>query len=464
MANEKQRCAFISYSRTNKEFATKLAKGLRSAGYPIWFDLMDILTGSRWDDEVEKALRECSIFMIILTPASIASENVKDEIGYAIDHGKRILPILLEQCDVPLRLRRFQYVDFTTKSFEEGFESAKDLLRDLVEAALVPIIEKIPSVDAPIESKPEPVKTKPTPVTPDRKAEPVSSVPAQKKPVSKTLAIGVVVVVVLIIAGIGFSAISKMRGNGLSVANPVSANGYDIGLTMTGNDGMILLYVPAGEFTMGGNSSSEEKPIHKVNLDAFWIDQTEVTNKMYIACVSSGACAPPTYTYSQSRSNYYGNTQFDNYPVIYVTWDDANTYCEWIGRRLPTEAEWEKAARGVDERTYPWGNKAPSIIYLNFNSFVGDTTEVGNYLGSSPYGADDMAGNVWEWVNDWYIKTYYQSSPSFNPLGPDSGEGRVLRGGSWNDVDDKVRSAYRSANAPNISNFNYGFRCARSLP
>jgi len=153
MANEKQRRAFISYSRINKEFATKLVKGLRAGGYSVWFDLLDIPTGSRWDDEVEKALRECSIFMIILTPASIASENVKDEIGYAIDHGKRILPVLLEECDVPLRLRRFQYVDFTTKSFEEGFESAKELLGDLIEQASIPLPAKTPVIEAPVDQK-----------------------------------------------------------------------------------------------------------------------------------------------------------------------------------------------------------------------------------------------------------------------------------------------------------------------
>ena len=128
MTREHQRRAFISYSRINKDFATKFAKGLRAAGFSVWFDLLDIPPGSRWDDEVEKALRECSMFLVILTPASIASENVKDEIGYAIDHGKHILPVLLQDCDVPLRLRRFQYVDFTTMSLQKGFEKAKHLL------------------------------------------------------------------------------------------------------------------------------------------------------------------------------------------------------------------------------------------------------------------------------------------------------------------------------------------------
>jgi hypothetical protein len=135
MENEKQRYAFISYSTINKEFTTNLVKGLKSGGYPVWFDLLDMPADSRRDDEVGKALRECSIFMIILAPESMASENVKDEIGYAIDHGKHILPVLLEACDVPLRLRHFQHVDFTTQSFDEGLESTKELLGRLVEEA-----------------------------------------------------------------------------------------------------------------------------------------------------------------------------------------------------------------------------------------------------------------------------------------------------------------------------------------
>jgi hypothetical protein len=210
MAADKQRRAFISYSRTNKEFATKLAKGLRSAGYPVWFDQFDIPTGSRWDDEVEKALRECSIFMIILTSTSVASENVKDEIGYAIDHGKRILPVLLENCEVPLRLRRFQYVDFTTKSFEEGFESAKELLKGLIDETSVPIPAEAPLVDSPIESKPKQFKANPAPAMPvQKKVETISTGVVQRGPISMGLVIGIVAVVVLVIAGVGYVALSN---------------------------------------------------------------------------------------------------------------------------------------------------------------------------------------------------------------------------------------------------------------
>lgn len=151
MSNEKQRHAFINYSTVNKEFTTKFVKSLRAGGYPVWFDLLDLPAGSRRDDEVEKALRECSIFVTILTPESIASENVKGEIDYAIDHDKRILPVLLEACDVPLRLRHFQYVDFTTQSFDEGLESVKELLGDLVEETS----EKFTASDAQLAQKAE---------------------------------------------------------------------------------------------------------------------------------------------------------------------------------------------------------------------------------------------------------------------------------------------------------------------
>jgi len=132
MALEKQNLVFISYSRNNKDFALELANELRASGFNIWFDLLDIPTGSRWDDEIERALEQCEIFMVILTPSSTISDNVKDEIGYAIDSDKRILPILLKDANVPLRLRRFQYVDFTDISYNEGIDQAKHLLRKLI--------------------------------------------------------------------------------------------------------------------------------------------------------------------------------------------------------------------------------------------------------------------------------------------------------------------------------------------
>jgi len=231
-------------------------------------------------------------------------------------------------------------------------------------------------------------------------------------------------------------------------------------------DGMIQMYVPTGAFSMGSDmGSSDERPIHTVILNAFWIDKFEVTNAMYAICVRVGKCLLPKNVESVTRSSYYGNTQFDNYPVISVTWEDANVYCRWAGRRLPTEAEWERAARGIDGRVYPWGNAPPDKDKSNFNFNVGDTIGVGRYPnGMSPFGVLDMAGNVWEWVNDWYDEKYYNdSSANNNPRGPTSGQYRVLRGGAWNSQDIMIRVSYRGKNVPTyFSSLSIGFRCAAS--
>jgi formylglycine-generating enzyme required for sulfatase activity len=222
-----------------------------------------------------------------------------------------------------------------------------------------------------------------------------------------------------------------------------------------------MAVVPAGEFIMGSDSGEpEESPAHTVYLDAYYIDIYEVTNALYRDCVDEGVCQRPRETGSYDRVYYYDETEFDNYPVISVDWNQAKAYCEWRGARLPTEAEWEKAARGVDGDTYPWGEE-PDCSKASYNDCQPDTTPVGSYdSGVSPYGLYDMAGNVWEWVADWYSETYFQNSPSSNPLGPESGEFRVLKGGSWAKNANNMRAAYRTFfSADRYSNL-LGFRCA----
>ena len=242
-------------------------------------------------------------------------------------------------------------------------------------------------------------------------------------------------------------------------------------------DGMVLVYVPAGEFEMGddlgGENYRDETPIHAVNLDAYWIDQTEVTNTMYAKCVEAGACNIPSSSRSYRYGSYYDNPDFSNNPVIYVSWDDAESYCLWADRRLPTEAEWEKAARGgLRQMTYPWGNIAPVCEdgVINGAKFdnngacnATDTEAVGTYAPNG-YGVYDMSGNVWEWVADWYAADYYETSPLDNPLGPDNGDTRVLRGGAWNGgYDGTLRCADRDSNSPIDTSDHWGFRCALSV-
>jgi eukaryotic-like serine/threonine-protein kinase len=224
---------------------------------------------------------------------------------------------------------------------------------------------------------------------------------------------------------------------------------------------------------------NDEIPAHHVQLDAFWVDQVEVTNGMYGLCLQSGACLSPATVNSDNQGDYFGNPDFQDYPVIHVTWFDANTYCQWAGRRLPTEAEWERAARGDDMRTFPWGDEPPNANNSNSRNSVGDTSRVGSYpVGASPFGALDMAGNVWEWVADYYDSNYYSRSPDTNPTGPESGGSdflRVIRGGSYQDDLINLRISNRGyEKGPDLtavtggdayygnSSGKIGFRCVQS--
>ena len=245
-----------------------------------------------------------------------------------------------------------------------------------------------------------------------------------------------------------------------------------LGSTLTRReDQMVMVYVPQGEFSMGSNDGlPDEQPVHTVYLDAYWIDQTEVTNGMYALCVQAGACQPPGDSSSSTHASYYGDPQYAEYPVIYVSWNDAQIYCSWAEARLPTEAEWEKAARGESGSTYPWGNTFPDCSQANFwissdGACVGDTSAAGSFpAGASPYGALDMAGNVLEWVADWFGATYYASSPLSNPTGPASGDQRVLRGGACFTDETVMRSTHRMDFNPG-KQYNYvGFRCALASP
>jgi formylglycine-generating enzyme required for sulfatase activity len=233
-------------------------------------------------------------------------------------------------------------------------------------------------------------------------------------------------------------------------------------IDLTDKFGIKMKLIPSGEYIMGRlYLFPEEQPVHLVYLHSFYMDVYEVTNAAYQSCVDDGGCSLPLVEYSHTRPDYFNNPQFSNYPVIYVTWPQAETFCKWRGARLPTEAEWEKAARGADNRSYSWGSDL-DCSKVNYNACSDDTSEVGSYeQGISPYGLYDMSGNVWEWVSDWRSETYYEISPYVNPKGPRIEMYKVLRGGSWNGYYAYLNVTYRGRDNPVNATNHYGFRCAK---
>jgi formylglycine-generating enzyme required for sulfatase activity len=233
--------------------------------------------------------------------------------------------------------------------------------------------------------------------------------------------------------------------------------------------------VPAGPFWRGCNRAidslcaADEGAGACVSLSAFEIDATEVTQQAYAACVTGGGCT--TAHQAISDTCRYNPTVTPNLPIACVDWNDAVAYCRWAGKRLPTEAEWEKAARGTDGRMYPWGNEAPTCERANLVGCHNALRDVGSQSGDSPYGLKDMAGNVWEWVADWYEPNYYAGAPACAPPGPASapGAGRVGRGGGFEFlpmVDGPaifLRTTFRHPIQATTSRIGIGFRCARSL-
>jgi formylglycine-generating enzyme required for sulfatase activity len=224
-------------------------------------------------------------------------------------------------------------------------------------------------------------------------------------------------------------------------------------------DGIVLVYIPPGEFTMGSSDESDdEKPSHPVYLDGYWMGKTEVTFEQYDKYCDDTSL-------KQLDPNGWGRKKR---PVNNISWNDAEAYCKWLSKKigfrfkLPTEAQWEKAARGTDSRRYPWGNQEPDETLANFALKVGKTTQVGSYpQGASPYGILNMAGNVWEWCNDWYGNDYYKMSPDKNPLGPTGSTCRVIRGGSWINYSRSLRCADRYYGKPSYRNSVLGFRLSQ---
>lgn len=492
---------FLSYSRKDIEAMRRVKRALTQAGHTVWTD-ENLTPGTQhWARAIDENLEICDAVVVLLSPASYQSEWVDSECGKARRYGKGIFPLHIEgdpEDAVPLSLWSIQRID-VRKNFKEGMEALLEAL-----TKQVAVRDPEPSEPSELPELPE-LPEAPPPEDPDSNGKP---------PRSKIWLL-VVILPVVLLAVWGICKI--IGGNELSdpvvvkttpkvtpvdiditpitlvtptytkaptlqdvdtptvspVKTSISAPSPGVGSTLIAErDGMELVFVPEGLFTMGSNTGEDdEQPAHTVFLDAFWIDKYEVTNAQYAECAATGRCEVPEGT------DYFYDASFADHPVVYVNHQQAMDYCKWAGRRLPSEAEWEKAARSTDGRLYPWGDEFDSA-FVNADDEIAEdefkidcsqngcdgymkTSPVGQFLkGVSPYGALDMAGNVWEWTADWYVASYYAGSPEKNPAGPSSGGQRVIRGGSWYAGEELLRVTNRGFGFPAVVGFDLGFRCA----
>ncbi|MCC7117924.1 MAG: SUMF1/EgtB/PvdO family nonheme iron enzyme [Anaerolineales bacterium] len=511
---------FLCHASADKPKVRELYRALKRRGVQPWLDAEDLIPGQNWEVEIPKALHSSDAIIICLSPNSVDKEGyVQKEIKFALDKAMEmpdgrifIIPARLEECELPFSLKKYHAVDLYEKAGYTKLMQSLKLRASQLERATVQLpkagettIEIKPVVEEkkfpePKEVKPKP-QTHPTPApdnvdvggdvkgsvivsgsgnvinfgnqeksAPEKpqpaKPEPKKTNPPRKPKTAVIVAlIGLVgTILAALISSPWFIKIFSPTPTETQIPASQTPVPTSLPAEITDDKDIKMGLVPAGQFAMGSNNSEEdEKPLHLVYLDAFYMDIYEVTNAAYKACVKTGGCTPPQDIGSSTRDSYYGNSQFDNYPVVNVDWNQANAYCKWRDASLPTEAQWEKAARGTDGRTYPWGENS-ACGQANYASCIGDTTEVTGYeSGKSPYGMYNMAGNVWEWVADWYAEKYYQNSPVLNPQGPGSGTFRILRGGSWSDVSD-IRMINRLSSGLSYASTVVGFRCARSSP
>jgi formylglycine-generating enzyme required for sulfatase activity len=516
---------FLCHASQDKPAVRELYNALKEEGWiDPWLDKAKILPGQDWEIVIEKAVEVSDVVVICLSSQSVSKEGfVQREIRYAYDIALEkpeetifLIPLRLDDCNVPRKLRSFHWVDYF------GSEKKGSYL-DLLEALKLRYEQKMNLEDGDDEHEIANPKKRNT----ASRGE-VDKVETQDffETLSDTIWkygkpwiwFGSFFLLGLLFLGInallnrepaaplpGQSTVTATASTTITPTLPTRppathtptatrtpppsitpTTTFGIGSTLTSEkDGMVMVFVPAGEFTMGSDTGDlNERPAHQVYLEAFWIDQTEVTNAMFSEFIeetnhittAESVRSSPVFRngnwFSVNRADWShplgpasNITNIMNHPVVHVSWEDASAYCEWAGKRLPSEAEWEKAARGADGRTYPWGNQYPDTKLLSFSSGVRNTKTVGSYpAGASVYGAHDMAGNVWEWLNDWYDSNYYSSSPSSNPQGPSSGEYKVLRGRSSGYSYSYVRSAYRAWSNPTISYDLFGFRCSLSQP
>jgi len=456
---------FISYSRKDLPFVEKLNQDLTDEGHDVWYDLTDLQGGDRWATQIEKAILESDAFIIVVSPNSIASEWVEKEFLFAHNKKAKIIPLMYKDCQLPLWLLNIQCIDVQGGNYEENYPHILKALTGKVEEqvegmhpkglpvwarviAIICFVGIVITIAFVIDRSPS-TSTVPTSSVTATTPQTVSITETDTPPPSE------------LPTDTPASSVTATE-----TFTPVPFTPTPLPVEITDATGVSMRLIPAGEFTMGSDKGfTDEQPLHMVYLDAFYMDKYEVTFASYQDCVDAYVCSSPRDPDYLQRVDYYTDPVNENHPIVFVDWYMAQTYCEWRGARLPTEAEWEKAARGVDNRTYPWGEDV-NCDRVNYVVCGRDVTDVGIHTsGSSLYGVNDLAGNVWEWVADWYGADYYATLETgvLNPQGPSSGQSRVLRGGSFKTNISNLRVADRYFLVPTTTREEIGFRCARDV-
>jgi formylglycine-generating enzyme required for sulfatase activity len=426
---------FISYAEPDRHIADMIYSALGSKGIRGWVSHRDIAPGLSWPDEISKAITRSKILILVLSSNTQKSRYVSMEVTQAEDENIIIIPFCIEE--IPLRggLKLLLGNRHRINAFPKPQEKHLDQLVETV----IRHLGKAPPMPPKDEGKPPEV------VKEIIRKEDVT--PPQKIPTKETVKISQ--------EKPAFIKEVKSKGAQVKQLDKGSWEAYYKEYKIT------MIYIPPGKFMMGSDGGSDdEKPPHEIDPDGYWIGKYEVTFAQY--------------------DRYYKETEIEkpddegwgreNRPVINVSWDDAKAYYQWLSKKtglqfkLPTEAQWEKAARGNDQRKYPRGSREPDKDLANFSDNRGKTTHVGSYPdGASPYGLLDMAGNVWEWCSDWYKADYYKNSPPKNPEGPNSGSKRVIRGGCWNNYARNLRCALRYYSVPSDRFYFLGFRLRQDI-
>ncbi len=419
---------FLSYASQDGETASAINRALLEQGHDVFFDREDLPPGEEYHGRIRRAIERSDLFIVLLSE-------------YAVDAGSYTL----------------NEIEFA----EHAFPHASGRV-------LPVIIGPIPIEQIPIFAKSVTLLQSPGNIVAATAAA-VHRIARRRRntrltKLSGALALSAVFATVVVLARrTGTADVTPVTDSAgaMDTAPRDAPSGTNAAGEIVTRDGVPLILVPGGMFVMGDN---EESPRRDVYVDSFYIDRVEVTVARYATFfAATGGVGAPDEWEPQLRE------RVPNLPVVGVSWDDAAAYCQWVGRRLPTETEWEKAARGIDERRYPWGNVSPTLDNANFQNmspeaYGGGLSDVGTHAaGVSPYGVHDMAGNAYEWVADWYASGFPVEDRR-NPRGPPSGEARVLRGGGRFDQAERLLSTSRYKASPETRGMDIGFRCGRDFP